>query len=323
MMRPQFSLRTLSTVGFLILGACHWNQASLQQQVVVKVDSLELNSKQFADDLAHRLSKYDALTAKDPKNILLVKDGVINDFILSSILTKWAKDHNLQIKKDALEEELKKVRQGFPDDLSFREELSKQGLSFREWQQSVERRLIEKAAIDHIQSKVAQPSEEEITKHYQVSAKRYGQKERVFLHQIVLASNADADQIQAALNKKSQSFASLAKEFSIAPEGKQGGEVGWVEKGMLDVFDQAFDLPLGRPSEPIQSPYGFHILLVTKKAPSGQIPLSSVHDAIKRELKGKKDQAYFSTWLEDQVRSLHVYKNQQLIDSMVVETRKE
>ncbi|MEY4617396.1 MAG: parvulin-like peptidyl-prolyl isomerase [Pseudomonadota bacterium] len=322
MMNKLSPLRFLIAVGLLSCGACNWYQASLKNKVVVKVDSNEFNSKQFADELSHRLSKYDALTAKDPKNIELVKNAIINDFILSSILKKWAQDNNIQVSKVQIEDEIAKVRKGFPDDLTFREELSKQGVSLYQWQQSMTERLLEKAAMNHVNKMVPQPTDEEISKHYQLSNKKYFQKERVYLHQIVLATNSDADQVQVAL-KKNQSFASLAQEFSITPESKKGGEVGWVEKGLLPVFDEAFTLPIGKASDPIQSPYGFHILLVTKKSPEGPIPLSNVHDAIKRELKGQRDQAYFSKWLENQIRSLHVFKDQQLIDAMAVETRKE
>ncbi len=318
----SFSQRFILIAGLLILKSCTWREAAVQQQIVVKVDSQELNSKQFADELAHRLSKYDALTAKDPKNVRRVKDSIVNDFIMSSILRVWAQRQNIQISKEVIEAETKMIRGGFPDDFSFREELSRQGLSVNQWQQSVESRLLEKAAFESIQKKVPDPSEEDIKKDYETNKQKYKQQEKIYLQQIVLSENSDADQIQTALKQK-KSFESLAKQFSVTPEGKKGGVVGWVEKGMLEVFDKAFLLPIGKPSETIQSPYGFHIMIVLKKAPAGIAPLTTVHDAIKRELKAKKDQAYFSSWLDQQIRSLHVFKDQQFIDKMVVETRKE
>lgn len=315
-------LRFNLIAGFISLGSCTWREAALQQQVVVKVDSQEMNSKQFADELAHRLSKYDALTAKDPRNVRRVKDSIINDFVMSSILRIWAQRQNIQISKDLVDAETKKVRGGFPDDFAFREELSRQGLSINQWQQSVESRLLEKAAFERLQKQVPDPTEEDIKNSYEANKQKYKQQERIYLQQIVLSENSDADQIQAALKQK-KSFEGLAKQFSVTPEGKNGGVVGWIEKGTLEVFDRAFLLPIGRPSETIQSPYGFHIMIVLKKAPAGIAPLPTVHDAIKRELKAKKDQAYFSSWLDQQIRSLHVFKDQQFIDKMAVETRKE
>jgi peptidyl-prolyl cis-trans isomerase C len=313
-------LRFAVVVLTLWSSACTWNETSLQQQVVVRVENIELNSKQFADELAHRLSKYDALTAKDPKNVGRVKSSVINDFIMSSILRLWAQKNNIQVGKDTIDTEIKSIRSGFPDDFAFREELSRQGLSVSQWQQNVEGRLLEKSALEVVQKKVAEPTESEIEQEFKISLQKYRLQERIYLQQIVLSENSDADQIQAALRQK-KSFDSLAKQFSITPEGKNGGIVGWIEKGTLEVFDKAFLMPIGRPSETIQSPYGFHIMIVLKKAPAGIATLASVHEAIRRDLKAKKDQAYFSAWLDQQIRSLHVFKDQQIIDQMLVETR--
>lgn len=281
-----------------------------------------MSSKQFADELARRLSKYDALTAKDPKVVTQTKVTIANDFIMSSILQSWASKNGITISKEQLESEIKSVRSGFPDDFSFREELSKQGLSVNQWQKTLEVRLIEKAVLEKIQHDIPEPSEESIKKHYEESRLKYKHQEKIYLQQIVLSEKSDAIKIQSAL-KSGKTFDSLAKQFSITPESNQNGIVGWIEKGTLEVFDKAFSLNIGTPSEIIQSPYGFHIMLVLKKTPAGIPPLNSIHNQIKRELKSQAEQSHFKNWLEKQVRSTHVFKDQQIIDKMAVETRKE
>lgn len=308
--------------GALTLSSCSWNEPSIQHKIVVKVDSQEMTSKQFADELAHRLSKYDALTAKDPKTVARTKEAILNDFIMSSVLQNWAKKNNLQVSKEQLDAETKSIRSGFPDDFSFREELSRQGLSIHQWQKTVENRLIEKTVFESLQKEVLPPNEESIKKFYETNKQKYKSLDKIFLQQIVLAEKSDADKIAASL-KNGKSFESLAKQFSIAPEAKNGGVIGWVERGTLEVFDKAFILAIGTPSEVIQSPYGFHIMLVQKKTPGGIAPLTMVRDSIKRELASQNDQVHFTTWLSQQVRSLHVFKDQKLIDTMSVETRKE
>jgi peptidyl-prolyl cis-trans isomerase C len=313
-----------SLIGLLLTGVagCTWNNSSNQKQVVAKVESIELNSKQFAEELAHRLSKYDALTAKDPQNVTRVKDSIISDFMMSAILTIWAQKSQIQVNRDTLDKELASIRDGFPDDLTFREELSKQRLSLSEWKQQVEKRLLEKTALEKIQQRVADPTDQEIVRYFEIHKKKYDQPEKIYLQQIVLSTRGDADQIQSALKKK-QTFESLAKEFSVTPEGKNGGIVGWVERGTLEIFDKAFELPMGRPSETIQSPYGFHIMLVLKRTPASPATLENARASIKRELKAQGEQTFFTSWLEQQIRSVHVFKDQILIEKMAVETRKE
>lgn len=317
----NFLLLSLVT-GTFFLSQCTWRESDVSQNVVLKVDTIEMSAKQFADELSHRLSKYDALTAKDPKNISRVKSSITNDFVMSSILRIWAKKNNILVPNELIDKEIKSIRGGFPDDFTFREELSKQGLSVNQWQESLSSRLLERIVLAELQKAVKDPTEEEIKVEFESSKQKYKQSEKIYLQQIVVSENADADQIQQSLKSK-KSFESLAKQFSITPEGKNGGTVGWIEKGTLEVFDRAFDLPIGKPSETIQSPYGFHIMLVLKKAPPGASSLQMVHDAIKRQLKEKKDQAYFSSWLDQQIRSVHVFKDLEFIEKMSVETRKD
>lgn len=305
--------------GFL---GCTWKDHTLHQKVVLKVESQTMTSRQFADALATQLSRYDALTAKDPRNVKRVKSAIVDDFILTAILKNWAEKNGIQVDPTLVEKEAQRVREGFPDDFSFREELSRQGQSVVEWQRNIEVRLLEKKVFEKIQEGKSEPSFEEIKAFYEANKQKYKHPEKILLQQIVLSEQSDADQIQSALKDK-KSFESLAKNFSIAPEGKKGGVVGWVEKGTLDVFDQAFSLPVGVVSATLQSPYGFHILKVQKKMPGGVASLESVYDAIKRELRAQKDQAYFSAWLDQQIRSVHVFKDQVFIDALRVETRNE
>ena len=301
--------------------SCSWQEEEIQKKIVLKIESNEFSAKQFAEELAKRLSRYDSLTAKDPKNVNRVKNEVINDFIMSSILRHWALKENLQVRKDLLESEIKKIRSGFPDDFSFREELSRQGLSVNQWQKNLESHILENIALKKIGKDIVDPTKEEINNYYESNKQKYKQLEKIFLQQIVLADKSDAEHVQLAIKQK-KSFELLAKQFSITPEAKNGGIVGWVEKGTLEIFDQVFENPIGKPSDVIQSPYGFHIIIVLKKLPGSFLTLTQTQEIIKRELKSKKEQAYFSAWLDQQIRSTHVFKDQKLIDKMFIETRK-
>ena len=66
-------------------------------------------------------------------------------------------------------------------------------------------------------------------------------------------------------------FAELAKEHSTCPSGKQrGGDLGEFPPGkMVPEFDKAaFALPIGVVSEPVQTTFGYHLIMVTKKVPA-------------------------------------------------------
>lgn len=62
-------------------------------------------------------------------------------------------------------------------------------------------------------------------------------------------------------------FAEVAKAVSKCPSGSRGGDLGFFGRGrMVPEFDKAsFELPVGEVSEPIQTQFGWHLILVTDK----------------------------------------------------------
>jgi peptidyl-prolyl cis-trans isomerase C len=121
---------------------------------------------------------------------------------------------------------------------------------------------------------------------------------------------------------KSKDFAELAKKYSIAPEGKAGGLVGWIEIGTVDFFDPLFKTAVGSVTQ-LKSPFGFHVVKVEKKAPASISTLEEVRNQILRTLTAQREQAEFVKWLDAQLRSSKVLKDSELVNSIIVETRTE
>ncbi len=73
-----------------------------------------------------------------------------------------------------------------------------------------------------------------------------------------------ADSIYDAL-KEGADFAELAKKYSQDPgTARNGGELPWIQPGqtLKEFEDAAYALEVGEMSEPVQSPVGYHIILL-------------------------------------------------------------
>ena len=62
-------------------------------------------------------------------------------------------------------------------------------------------------------------------------------------------------------------FARLAAEHSLCPSGANGGDLGFFGRGMMvkPFEDAAFSLETGKVSEPVQTQFGWHLIIVTDK----------------------------------------------------------
>lgn len=311
-----FLAMALCGLGF---SGCDWGGSRIANKPVLQVNEARLSTKDFADQLARRLKGYDALAAKDPGNVKRAKEDIIRNFILRSLITNYAALEKIEVSNDDLDKEINSFRASYPDDLSFRRALAEESLSMTEWKEDLRHSLLEKKVFNKITEKVPKPSDEDFAKYFEENKNLYKRGERILLRQIISDDLSKAQSIRDELKKKD--FAEMAKKFSVAPEAKNGGLVGWIEKGSVDIFDKAFSLPIGSISPVLESVYGFHIFKVERKLPPGYAAKDEVKNEIIQTLRAKKEQAEFASWLDKQIRISRVLKDSVLIEAIQVETR--
>ncbi len=304
----------------VIAAGCTRTARDIRQLPVIKVNETVMTAGEFSDRLADRLKLFDDLSAKDSNVLKRTKKLIVQDFIVQSVTQHWAKRHQIFVRKEDLDSEVNKIRKEYPDDIAFRKSLADQGLTFDAWEERLRVTLLQELVQETLMKGVARPSSDEMKTYYSAHRSELQLPAALHIRQIVVANEADADRIRAAL-KAGKSFAALAKKFSITPEGANGGDLGWVEKTPQNVFS-AKPYPL-KQWQVVKSAYGYQIFQILEKRSGRPLTFEEAKKRIERQLLAESEQTVYSDWLEKQVLKSHIYKNDSLIDHIYVQDRSE
>jgi peptidyl-prolyl cis-trans isomerase C len=137
------------------------------------------------------------------------------------------------------------------------------------------------------------PSEEDIAAQYQALLKSSPPLQFKARH-ILVDTQESAKDLISKLDKGAD-FQELAKANSKDASAKDGGELGWFSPDqMVKPFSEAVSkLENGHYTpEPVQTQFGWHVILREDSRENEPPTLESVHDAIKQHIEQTKFQAY-------------------------------
>lgn|GEM_PF-1987500 len=150
------------------------------------------------------------------------------------------------------------------------------------------------------------PSEAEALNCYQANLYRYRVREARRARHLLVAERSLAEEL--AIEARSSvgttfsagtTFARLATQFSQdAGSRPRGGDLGWVERGQLPgpLEEAVFASPLGEPCGPVQSCFGWHLVLVEASRPERQRPFHECRQEILSELATDRRRSAFLEW---------------------------
>ena len=233
-----------------------------------------------------------------PKTLSAFHDlcrSVISDLVDAEVMVQVAqRDTTIKVSdaeiSDGVEQQFHNVRQRFTSEVDFKNELARSGFQtpeeFRRWLTDSQRkaalrnRLISKLKEDG-KLKPVQPTEREMRAYFdQYQDQLPARPATLSFRNIVISPRASAPSRDRALAqadsivgelRKGADFATAAKRFSQDPASKdQGGDLGWFRRGiMVPEFDAiVFRLKPGVISDPVETPFGFHIIQVQRIQPA-------------------------------------------------------
>jgi len=114
----------------------------------------------------------------------------------------------------------------------------------------------------------------------------------------ILVENEDEAVAIIELLDKGSDFSELAREKSTGPSGASGGELGWFnESQMVKPFSEAAaQLEKGQYTKtPVQTQFGWHVIILDDSRESTPVPFEDVKDRIKMLLVNQNMQQHVET----------------------------
>jgi len=196
----------------------------------------------------------------------VARQQVLDDLVDQALLLQQARARSVVVGAEQVERAFLRVRGEYPgshfDDMLAQERLSQAELKLRLRDQLTIEKLFNDEVFPRVQVAAA-----EIAAWHAEHAAELSEPERVHVLQIVVATRDEAVQVRDQLRRDPSRFAEVARKVSVAPEGKSGGDLGWIGRGagFPEVFDACFAMPLNALSDVTPSPYGFHLFKVVEK----------------------------------------------------------
>ena len=252
----RVSLLLLATS--LIL-ACH-RKPSVPPDVVVRVNERTITLSDFKRYLERNTGT--DLAQMGPE----VASAMLDQYVEEVVLSEYAGAHGVEVSAE-------KIASAVRNDA---------GATVIEKRDEMRRQKI----ISDLAADLTPPSDDDIRAYYQAHPSEFRSGEEVHVRQILVHDEALANDIQQKL-KAGARFEDLSTQYSLAPNAKKGGEIGYVSRGELPKMfeDEIFALKAGGVSSVIRTDASFHVFKVDERRPPGTIDLNTAAPVIRERLK--------------------------------------
>lgn len=304
-------------ISALLLTGCSFNQ-----KAIIKVNGKDITQEQFDKEFnkaaGNSMFAQMGIDVKKDKNnflYLMIKDRVINELVVKSLIDQEIEKRNIKISKEEEEKELKGIIDKVGSKEKFNEILKQNGISSAQFRKDFLEDLKMKKLVSTISN--VKVSEADAKKFYRQNTSKFKYPDKVRASHILISANPEeikaklesdpankslnkdeiqkkvdaemavqkekAEKILAEVKKDPASFEKVARENSDdKTSAKQGGDLGFFSKQeMVEPFTKAaFKLKPNTISDIVQSPYGYHIILVKDRMKAGQEPFEKVKGEI-------------------------------------------
>lgn len=209
----------------------------------------------------------------------------------------------IEVTEEEVQERLDQIRdESFEGDQErFDEALEAEGLTVEQAEGEIRAQLLQEKLFERVTEDV-EVTDEDVAAYYEENQEQFTQPASRDVRHILVKNKARADEIHAELENDGGNFAQLARRYSQDTGSKKAGGKLPVQQGStVPPFDEAaFELDVNEISEPVQTTFGWHIIMpITEIEPEQVTPLEDVEERIRQQLESERSNAAVETLTQE------------------------
>ena len=311
-------MRKLLVFAAFILMSSQAFSAEVVERILAVVNDEIVTEQDLEIAMAPILAQYKTVYAgaEYEEKVKGARQEFLKKVIEDKLVLSQARRRQVIVKDNDVDEMMADVRNKFPSREVFLKAIEEQGLTEKKlWNRFRDQLLMQRLVAYEVRSRVA-VSPGEVNEYYKAHAEEFSQGDRARLQQILIRAGGArseeeaktfADQLVEKI-KGGESFEELAKSYSEGAEAKEGGEMGWIEKGQLmgEIDAQVFTLESGQVTPPIKSSLGYHLFKVVERQKVSVKPLAEVRDLIQDKIFREKMRERLESWIESLKKNAYI-----------------
>ena len=253
----------------------------------------------FKKAMAAEQWKFGSEFGVSPERLKQLKTQVLETLLKDRLLLAEADKRKIQIPESEVEKSVEQFQSSYTKQDDFAKVLQMRGLSLKDFREERAEEMRIKKLSEQIVAEQSVITEQDLKKYYEAHRSEFQHPGQVHARQIV----TDSEEKGEALLKRLEgggSFEEIAKKYSLSPDRKVGGDLGWFGRGIMpQEFDRVcFNLKLKAFSPVVQTPYGFHLFQVLEIRGAGQLPFDEVVGDLRKRLTELQGRDLFQKWYE-------------------------
>jgi parvulin-like peptidyl-prolyl isomerase len=222
--------------------------------------------------------------------------------IEQELVRQAAEAKGIEVAGAEIDTAIAEISQPFDSPDEFNRRIQSEGFTPNSYREHVGRMIAAKRYLDDIRMRVAEVSDEELEAYYRDNEVRLTLPEQVRVRHILLTWKPMGTTDDKAVIRRQmvpileraragEDFAELAREFSDDYATKQnGGDTGLFRRGeMAPAFEAAaFALKPGVISDPVETPFGVHILRLEEHREAYLLPLEEIREQLREHVREEK-----------------------------------